>query len=75
MFGRLRALTTRLFTPLAALVAAGIVGLGVPPVVLVVVLGLLALASAVTVVQRVATVRRQALALVTTGTEEKEDGR
>ncbi|MGN6239175.1 MAG: phosphatidylinositol phosphate synthase [Cellulosimicrobium cellulans] len=59
----------------AALVAAGIVGLGVPPVVLVVVLGLLALASAVTVVQRVATVRRQALALAAARPEEKEDGR
>ncbi|GII98997.1 CDP-diacylglycerol inositol 3-phosphatidyltransferase [Sediminihabitans luteus] len=45
------------------LVAAGLVGLGVPDVVLVVVLGLLALASAITVVQRMATVHRQAQAL------------
>lgn len=47
----------------AALVATGLVGLGVPPVVLVVVLVLLAAASAVTIVQRVTVVRRQALAL------------
>ncbi|KZM35380.1 phosphatidylinositol phosphate synthase [Oerskovia enterophila] len=44
------------------LVAAGLVGLGLPVTVLVVVLGLLAAASAVTVVQRMATVRRQAVA-------------
>lgn len=42
-----------------ALVATGFVGLGLPRVVLVVVLGLLAVASAVTVVQRMATVRQQ----------------
>ncbi|CPU66592.1 phosphatidylglycerophosphate synthase [Mycobacteroides abscessus] len=61
----------------AALVAAGLVGLGLPPVVLVAVLGLLALASAVTVVQRVATVRRQALALSASAsrTDDTEDGR
>ena len=47
---------------LVVLVAAGLVGLGVPAVVLTVVLGLLAVASAVTVVQRMATVRRQAAA-------------
>jgi CDP-diacylglycerol---glycerol-3-phosphate 3-phosphatidyltransferase len=47
----------------AVLVATGLVGLGVPPVVLVVVLALLAAASAVTIVQRVTVVRRQALAL------------
>lgn len=43
------------------LVATALVGVGLPPVVLVVVLGLLAVASLVTVVQRVLTVRRQAL--------------
>jgi len=58
----------------AALVAAGIVGLGVPPVVLVVVLGLLALASAVTIVQRMATVRRQALALAGGGRPDETEG-
>jgi len=42
------------------LVATALVGLGVPQVVLVVVLGLLAVASLVTIVQRMATVRRQA---------------
>lgn len=45
-----------------ALTAVFVVGLGVPLVVLTVVLGLLALASLVTVVQRMATVRRQAMA-------------
>lgn len=44
---------------LLALTAAGLVGLGLPPVVLTVVLGLLAVASAVTIVQRMLTVRRQ----------------
>jgi CDP-diacylglycerol--glycerol-3-phosphate 3-phosphatidyltransferase len=44
----------------AALVAAGLVGLGVTAVLLDVVLGLLAVASAITVVQRMATVHRQA---------------
>lgn len=44
---------------LLALTAAGLVGLGVPQVVLTVVLGLLAVASAVTIGQRMATVRRQ----------------
>lgn len=43
------------------LVAAGVVGLGVPQVVLVVVLGLLAVASFITIIQRMLTVRRQAL--------------
>lgn len=43
------------------LVATGAVGLGAPPVVLTVVLGLLAVASAVTVVQRMAKVHRQAV--------------
>lgn len=43
------------------LVATALVGLGVPQVVLVVVLGLLALASLVTVVQRMAHVRTQAM--------------
>lgn len=45
----------------AVLVTTGLVGLGLPEVVLVVVLALLALASLVTVVQRMLTVRRQAL--------------
>jgi CDP-diacylglycerol--glycerol-3-phosphate 3-phosphatidyltransferase len=44
---------------LLALTAAGLVGLGVPQVVLTIVLGLLAVASAVTIGQRMATVRRQ----------------
>ncbi|POH73666.1 phosphatidylinositol phosphate synthase [Arthrobacter glacialis] len=44
------------------LVATGLVGLGIPETVLAVVLVLLAVASLVTVVQRVGTVRRQALA-------------
>jgi CDP-diacylglycerol--glycerol-3-phosphate 3-phosphatidyltransferase len=46
----------------AVLVATGLVGLGLPDVVLTVVLALLALASLITVVQRMLTVRRQALA-------------
>jgi CDP-diacylglycerol---glycerol-3-phosphate 3-phosphatidyltransferase len=45
----------------ATLVVTGLVGLHLPVVVLTVVLGLLALASAVTVVQRMAVVRRQTL--------------
>ena len=45
----------------AVLVATGLVGLGLPRVVLTVVLALLAAASAVTVVQRMVVVRRQAL--------------
>lgn len=45
----------------AVLVATGLVGLGVPRVLLTVVLALLAVASAVTVVQRMLVVRRQAL--------------
>jgi CDP-diacylglycerol---glycerol-3-phosphate 3-phosphatidyltransferase len=47
----------------AVLLTTGLVGLGLPEVFLLVVLALLALASLVTVVQRVLTVRRQALAL------------
>lgn len=43
----------------AVLAAAGLVGLGLPEVVLLVVLALLAAASAITVVQRVLAVRRQ----------------
>ncbi|WP_448060659.1 phosphatidylinositol phosphate synthase [Cellulomonas hominis] len=43
----------------AVLVATAAVGVGLPDVVLTVVLGLLTVASAVTVVQRMATVRRQ----------------
>ncbi|WP_369069484.1 phosphatidylinositol phosphate synthase [Kineococcus terrestris] len=46
----------------AVLVATALVGLGLPDAVLPVVLALLAVASAVTVVQRMALVRRQALA-------------
>ncbi len=46
----------------AVLVTTGLVGLGLPEVVLTIVLGLLAVASLVTVVQRMLTVRRQALA-------------
>jgi CDP-diacylglycerol--glycerol-3-phosphate 3-phosphatidyltransferase len=46
----------------AVLVTTGLVGLGLPEVVLAVVLGLLALASLVTVVQRMLTVRQQAFA-------------
>ncbi|NMR20118.1 phosphatidylinositol phosphate synthase [Cellulomonas fimi] len=45
---------------LAVLLATALVGAGLPLVVLTVVLGLLAVASAVTVVQRMGTVRRQA---------------
>jgi CDP-diacylglycerol--glycerol-3-phosphate 3-phosphatidyltransferase len=45
----------------AVLLATGLVGLGVPEVVLGVVLALLAAASLITVVQRMLTVRRQAL--------------
>jgi len=46
-----------------SLVFTGFVGFGMPAVALVVVLALLAAASGITVVQRMATVRRQALAL------------
>lgn len=42
-----------------ALTAAGVVGIGAPPVVLTVALGLLAVASLVTVFQRIVVVRRQ----------------
>lgn len=49
------------------LVTAALVGLGLPVAVLTVVLGLLAVASAVTVVQRMQTVHRQARALVAHG--------
>ncbi len=45
----------------ATLAATGLVGLGVPEVLLTVVLALLAVASFITVCQRVLTVRRQAL--------------
>ncbi len=51
----------------AVLLATGLVGLGAPAWVLTLVLGLLAAASAVTVGQRVATVRRQATAGVDRG--------
>ena len=46
----------------AVLATTGLVGLGLPPVVLLAVLALLAVASLVTVVQRVLVVRRQAFA-------------
>jgi CDP-diacylglycerol--glycerol-3-phosphate 3-phosphatidyltransferase len=46
----------------AVLVTTGLVGLGLPEVVLAVVLALLALASLITVIQRMMTVRRQAFA-------------
>jgi CDP-diacylglycerol---glycerol-3-phosphate 3-phosphatidyltransferase len=46
----------------AVLLATGLVGLGVPQVLLTAVLALLVVASLVTVVQRMMTVRRQALA-------------
>jgi CDP-diacylglycerol---glycerol-3-phosphate 3-phosphatidyltransferase len=46
----------------AVLLTTGLVGLGLPPVVLLVVLALLAVASLVTVVQRILVVRRQAFA-------------
>lgn len=46
------------------LVATGLVGLGIPEAVLAVVLVLLAIASLVTVFQRMGTVRRQAMAAV-----------
>jgi CDP-diacylglycerol--glycerol-3-phosphate 3-phosphatidyltransferase len=45
----------------AVLVATALVGVGVPQIVLVVVLGLLAVASFVTVIQRMVVVRRQAV--------------
>lgn len=47
----------------AVLVATGFVGLGVPRVLLTVVLGVLAVASLITVVQRILEVRRQSYAL------------
>jgi CDP-diacylglycerol---glycerol-3-phosphate 3-phosphatidyltransferase len=46
----------------AVLLTTGLVGLGLPQVVLLVVLALLAVASLVTVVQRILVVRRQAFA-------------
>jgi CDP-diacylglycerol--glycerol-3-phosphate 3-phosphatidyltransferase len=55
----------------AVLLTTGLVGLGLPPVVLLVVLALLAVASLVTVVQRVLVVRRQAFAAL----EEQESAR
>jgi CDP-diacylglycerol---glycerol-3-phosphate 3-phosphatidyltransferase len=48
----------------AVLVTTGLVGLGLPEIVLAIVLSLLALASLITVVQRMMTVRRQAFARV-----------
>jgi CDP-diacylglycerol--glycerol-3-phosphate 3-phosphatidyltransferase len=53
----------------SVLVITGFTGLGLPHVVLLVTLGLLAVASLVTVVQRVVTVRRQSLAETSTSDE------
>jgi CDP-diacylglycerol--glycerol-3-phosphate 3-phosphatidyltransferase len=53
----------------SVLVVTGFTGLGLPHVVLLVTLGLLAVASLVTVVQRVVTVRRQSLAETSTSDE------
>lgn len=50
----------------AALVTTGLVGLGLPEIVLTVVLGLLAVASFVTILQRVLLVRQQVIAAGTT---------
>ena len=47
----------------AVLAATGLVGLGLPEVVLTIVLAALALASLITVVQRILEVRRQAFAV------------
>jgi CDP-diacylglycerol---glycerol-3-phosphate 3-phosphatidyltransferase len=55
----------------AVLLTTGLVGLGLPRVVLLVVLALLAVASLVTVVQRILVVRRQAFAAL----EEQESAR
>jgi CDP-diacylglycerol--glycerol-3-phosphate 3-phosphatidyltransferase len=56
---------------LAALVATFLVGVGVSVVLLVVVLGLLSVASLVTIVQRMVAVRRQALARSPHGTPDQ----
>ena len=56
---------------LAALLATFLVGLGVSVVLLVVVLGLLSVASVVTIVQRMVAVRRQALARTPHGTPDQ----
>ncbi|MBT2512685.1 phosphatidylinositol phosphate synthase [Arthrobacter sp. ISL-30] len=52
----------------SVLLVAGLTGLGLPSVVMVVTLTLLAIASLITVIQRIATVHRQALADVDDGT-------
>lgn len=52
----------------AALVTTGLVGLGLPEIVLTVVLGLLAVASFVTILQRVLLVRQQVIAAEAAGT-------
>ena len=52
----------------ATLVTTGLVGLGLPEVVLTVVLGLLAVASFVTILQRVLLVRQQVIAAEAAGT-------
>lgn len=56
-----------------ALTVTGLVGLGLPPVVLTVALGLLAVASLVTVVQRMLFVRRQALGRGPAGVRDRGD--
>jgi CDP-diacylglycerol--glycerol-3-phosphate 3-phosphatidyltransferase len=61
----------------AVLAATGLVGLGVPAQLLLVVLALLAVASLITVIQRMLTVRRQVLAAkdrLTSGTGRPADG-
>ena len=52
----------------AALVTTGLVGMGLPEIVLTVVLGLLAVASFVTILQRVLLVRQQVIAAEAAGT-------
>ena len=52
---------------ISVLLVTGLTGLGLPPVVLLVTLAVLSLATAVTVVQRMAAVRQQALAAVDGG--------
>ena len=58
----------------AVLVAAALVGVGLPHAVMTVVLGLLAVASVITVLQRMVVVRRQALALPTEGSANPAEG-
>jgi CDP-diacylglycerol--glycerol-3-phosphate 3-phosphatidyltransferase len=53
---------------ISVLLVTGLTGLGLPPVVLLVTLVILAAATAITVVQRMAAVREQAMADVDGGT-------